>query len=332
MKAEKDFTVYTKNGILKEPPQGGFVIALGTFDGVHSAHKRLFEEAMKLKSKINARGVGAWCFRDLPAAFLRAESIPKLMSLEEKVEAMLSFGLDFVAVGSFEDFRALDAESFVTSLLIEKLGCVGAVCGFNHRFGYMGKGNAALLTSVLGEDNVVTVEEISYGGETVSSSAIRRHISSGDMERATIMLGRPFSLKAPVIGGKRLGRKLNFPTANQNFKSGSVTPLHGIYATRCKIDGIPYMGVSNVGIRPSIVDGSDDHTVNCETYIIDFSGDLYGKELTVEFCKLLRTEKKFDSIEALRRQISLDVEQAKEYFESGEMGEGRRQRAVGSRQ
>ena len=138
----------------------------------------------------------------------------------------------------------------------------------------------------------------------------------GDVSSAAVMLKRPYSLKSVVLQGKHLGRKLGFPTANQRFPDGIAVPKYGIYATLCTTaDGKKHAAVSNIGIRPTIIDGSDTHTVNCETYIHNFNQNIYGEMLTVEFCEYLREEKKFDSVESLRQQISRDLEGSLSYFE-----------------
>ena len=309
-----DLEIFTRDG--KDlPAVGKNVLALGTFDGVHTAHARLLSSAVELRDRLGCDRVGAWCFSYPPMSALKNEDVPQLTSTKEKVELLLDSGMDFVAVADFNAFKDYTAEDFVNYVLLDQLKCHGAVCGFNHRFGKFGKGNASLLADLLGSDKVLTVDEIQYMGETVSSTAIREHIALGDIETANAMLGRPFSLRAEVIEGKHLGRKLRFPTANMRFPEGTVIPKHGIYATACIVDGKRYVGVSNVGIRPSVTDGSDDHKVNCETYIVDFSEIIYGKTVTVEFHEYLRNERKFDSLDALKAQIEIDKDAAIKYFQ-----------------
>ena len=293
---------------------GKTVIALGSFDGVHAAHRKLLSEAIALGKKLGAE-VGVWCFSTLPINSLRQEKVPMITSLEEKVEILLSLGLDFVAVGDFGALCANSPEDFIENILKKELNCVGCVCGFNHRFGKGGKGNHETLKIAFGEERTVIIPEFTMDSKTVSSSAIRELIINGDLVGAEKMLVRPHFLKSQVVDGKRLGRKLGFPTANQYFPEGIIVPARGIYATVCTMkDGKKYVGISNVGIRPTVTDGSDSHRVNCETYVHDFSGDIYGDEMKVEFYKYLRAEKKFDSVEDLKSQIALDLESALEFF------------------
>ena len=290
------------------------VIALGTFDGVHIAHKELLRAAVELRSRTNADLVGVWCFEESPAAIIQGIPPLSLTSRQERVELLIENGADLVIMGRFDELRNTVATDFISDILVARLGCVGTVCGYNHRFGYKGLGDSTLLERAFGKENTVTVPKITLKGETVSSSAIREHLSRGEIETANKMLGRDFSLTAPVNEGKRLGRRLGFPTANQTFPHDFVPLKKGVYATRCTFgDGRSYIGVSNVGVRPSIESG-DDHRINCETYIIDFSGELYGRDMRVEFCSYLREEKKFSSLDSLRDAIELDREHAIEYF------------------
>ena len=314
---DSSFYVVTRDGRCNDFECLSGVIALGTFDGVHVAHKSLLESAIELKNKIGAESVGAWCFSESPAKWLSGNNIPSLCQADEKIALMLSLGLDFVAVGDFRDFCDMSAEDFIETVLKGELSCVGAACGFNHRFGHKGAGNPRLLIEAFGEDSVEIVPEIRIGGETVSSSAIRKHIISGEIESARLMLGRPFSLRATVVSGKHLGHTLGFPTANQPFPKDTIIPKRGIYATVCTTeDGRKHIGISNVGIRPTITDGSDDHVTNCETYIHNFQENIYGRMLTVEFYKYLREEKKFDSIKSLRDQIARDLKASIAFFEN----------------
>jgi riboflavin kinase/FMN adenylyltransferase len=179
----------------------------------------------------------------------------------------------------------------------------------------MGKGTSALLGSIFGKENTITVPKVTLDGEEVSSSAIREHIKAGDIEIATKMLSRPITFASPVLSGKRLGRRLGFPTANQTIPNGFSTLRRGVYATRCIFDdGQSFIGVSNIGIRPSIESG-DDHLINAETYIIGYDqGELYGRVLTLELWSYLRDEMKFSSLDELKAAIEQDKSNCIEFF------------------
>ena len=291
------------------------IIALGTFDGVHVAHRELIKNACTLKDKLGADTVGVFCFEESPAAILKGISPTSLTSKTERIELILSAGADFVVMGRFEELCGIEATDFINDILISRLGSIGTVCGYNHRFGHRGLGDPALLESVFGIENTVTVPMISISGQAVSSSAIRDHIRNGNIEIANRMLGRCFSFTATINEGKGLGRKLGFPTANQVLPRYLAPLKMGVYATRCTIDGEQYFGVTNVGVRPSITFG-DDHQINCEAHIIGLSRYVYGESMKTEFCAFLRDEKKFSSLDDLTLAIERDRDRTLEYFNS----------------
>ena len=309
------FEVFWRGGVERNITDHTSVLALGTFDGVHIAHKRLIDEANSLKNRVGATLVGVWCFSESPAGYFKGVTVPALTLPKQKIRILHESGADFVAIGDFASFCATTADDFISNVLISRFKCIGAVCGFNHRFGHKGAGDMNLLKERFGADHVVSVDEIKMFGQTVSSTAIRTSLLEGDPIKAGEMLGRRFALDAPVVHGKQLGRELDFPTANQYFTGNLIVPKHGIYATVCTLEnGEKHIGVSNVGVRPTISDEIDSHIANCETYICDFSGDLYGQSLKVEFCAYLREEKRFSSIEELRTAIMADKESALKFF------------------
>ena len=296
------------------------VLALGNFDGIHIAHAALLNSAKKLKERVSAAYVGVWCFEQNPIEFFSATPPKRILAKNDKISLFLEYGIDFVVIGDFAKFRDVPSSSFIQDHLAKELGCIGAVCGFNFRFGQRRAGDPSMLKAAFGEENCVIVDEIQLDGVTVSSTKIREFISFGDMESVNKFLGRPYFLNTTVTGGKRLGNSIGFPTANQIFPEKCIVPKHGIYATVCTTaDGKKHIGVSNIGIRPTITDGSDSHIVNCETYIIDFNDDIYGQNLKVEFYKLLREEKKFSSVEELRQAIDNDARMAVVFFENTEV-------------
>lgn len=304
---------FSKSGKTDTLPYSSAVFALGTFDGVHVAHRELLKKAGELKQKTGADALAVWCFSESPAKLLGGQNYESLTEKDEKVRLLLEYGADVVVMADFEDFRNMSAEDFINGVLRSSLLCVGTVCGFNHRFGKDGVGDSELLRKAFGRDRAVTVPKITLDGVTVCSSAIRSLVSAGKIKEANRMLGRAMSFTAEVKIGKRLGRTLGFPTANQVFPRDFVRLKHGVYATRCHVGKGIYFGVSNVGVRPSI-DVGDDHLINCETYLIGFSGELYGQIMTVEFCEYLREEMRFPSLDALSSAIKKDSEKVIEYF------------------
>ena len=286
------------------------VLCLGNFDGVHIAHRALMHTAAKLRAHRFPDAVcGVFCFDPPTSAFLQ-ESPAYLCTREEKLERFRDAGMEYAFLADFPTLRSYSPEQFVLDVLKKECHCVAAVCGFNHRFGHRGAGDPALLQALLGGP-VEVQSEISENEKAVSSSRIRNLLWSGSVEEATKLLSQPYTLTAEVIHGKALGRKWGFPTVNQAFPKNALVPKHGVYVTDCTLaDGSHYRGVSNVGKRPTV---DSDDTVNCETHLIDFDGDLYGKTMTVAFLHYLRPEMKFQTTEALRAQIEADKRAAKEY-------------------
>ncbi|MBQ8208831.1 MAG: bifunctional riboflavin kinase/FAD synthetase [Clostridia bacterium] len=290
------------------------VLAIGNFDGVHLGHKSLIEKAVSVSENMKKNGdmteSGVFCFSAPPADYLMETPPPHICSLERKLDLFRSLGARYAAVGDFSRLCHMEAKDF-TKWLRSECGCTAIVCGFNFRFGHMGKGTAASLEEAFGEHAFVIDAIKSEDGIPISSSRIRSLVEEGNVEGAGRLLGHPFSVSGDVLHGKALGRQLGLPTVNQNFSEKALIPRSGIYVTAVNIGGDRYMAVTNIGRRPTVeVNGS----VNCETHLLDFEGDLYGKSITVEFLCRLRDEKKFSSEEQLRHAIEKDVLSARRYF------------------
>lgn len=294
------------------------VLCLGTFDGVHRGHAALIEmakeQAERLRTELPDVHAGAWCFAAPPRRYLGGGRAEQITSLREKIDLMAELGLRYVCLGDFTALRDMAPRAFLREILQKECHCVSTVCGFNHRFGRAGTGMPADLEAVFGDRALILppVNDVSRG-VVISSSRIRSLLEEGWMEEAVRLLGHPFVLRAPVVHGKALGRTIGLPTINQNFPAGHLIPAHGIYATRVRIGGKSYIGVTNVGNRPTVDDG--DH-INSETFILDFDGSLYGEVLTTEFYAKLRDEKRFNGLEALMEAIRADAAAARLYFES----------------
>ncbi len=293
------------------PPPAACVLSLGNFDGVHLAHRALLQSAKELCEDQFPNAVSAvFCFRRPSSDYLSSTPSEHLSTLSQKLEFFRESGAKAVCLADFPTLQSLSPADFA-ALLREQCRCLAAVCGFNYRFGKNGAGQALQLESLLGAP-VLVQPEITDGEEAISSTRIRRLLSLGETEEAARLLARPFSFSSPVLHGKALGHKLGAPTVNQRFPEGLLIPRHGVYLTNCLLDGRHYHGVSNVGSHPTVDAAAE---VNCETYLLDCSGDLYGKEITVSFLKFLRPEKRFASKEALMAQIQADISAAKAYFE-----------------
>lgn len=288
----------------------GAVLALGNFDGVHRGHQRLFDAAREMKENGSCTCCAAWTFTSLAKA---ETGVMCLTDMNAKMHLFAEYGLDYAVFESFEDIRHLPCDSFVSRCVVEKHKAGGVVCGFNFRFGKGGAGDPELLSSLARKNGIFCriVPAVIRRGLIISSTAIRERILNGDMDGAFDLLGHPYSIRFPVVHGNEIGRTIGIPTINQSFPEGHIIPRKGIYACTCYVNGEIYLGVANVGIRPTV---AYSDIVNCETHIINYSGDLYGKEIKVEFYERLRDEMKFDSVDALRRQIKIDISECLDYF------------------
>ena len=284
------------------------ILCLGNFDGVHIGHRALIREVLRVRQTLGA-GVpcGAFCFWVNSSDLLLKTPPEHLTTAKEREALFAEYGLDFVIYADFAELRAFSPEDFAKEILKTACRCVSAVCGFNYRFGKGAAGTAEELCRLL-DFPVIVCPAVIVNGAPVSSTRIRGEIREGKIESAAHLLGRPYSLEGIVKHGKELGRKLGFPTANQDFPPSAAIPRHGVYATDCLLDGKRYRGVSNVGNHPTV--DLPASAVNCETYLIGYEGDLYGKSLKVEFLQFLRPEKTFESVEALKKQIAIDAEKA----------------------
>ncbi|MBQ0125191.1 MAG: hypothetical protein KBS59_02575, partial [Clostridiales bacterium] len=231
----------------------------------------------------------------------------------QKLALFCESGIDIAIICDFADVKDMSPEEFVSDVLINKCHVDTAICGFNFTFGKNASGSAEDLREFMESHgkNAVIVAPVKCENDIANSSSIRVMIERGDMENARKMLGRYFFLEAAVEGGNKIGRTIGVPTINQFFPENSVIPKRGTYASKCVIDGKEYISVSNVGLRPTV---SENGARNCETHIIDFSGNLYGKTVKVEFCKYIREEIKFDSLEKLGDRIKKDIDFTKTYF------------------
>lgn len=283
-------------------------VALGLFDGLHPAHRRVILSATMDIDDDTAVAVYTFDPATVTTKPIRLlcddaeeESLLRLMSVDEL------FRVDFSAV------QHLSPADFVHKILKEQLGAVKVSCGYNYRFGYRGEGDTSLLTALCAEVGitVTVVPEIDVDGVPVSSTAIRAAIADGDMALTRRLLGRPYCLRTPVIEGQHLGNKLGFPTINQALPVGFAHPRYGVYASCVQIEGETYPAVTNVGLRPTV--GTDAPLA--ETYILGFSGDLYGKSPCVYPLSYLRPEQKFGSLEELTAQIARDTAAAAALFD-----------------
>lgn len=307
-----NMVIRTKNGFADAVPEGA-VILLGYFDGFHIGHKALAEAAYQIKKRKNAPCVMLWTFDHLAKGKAITDN-------EEKAEAFFSYSAaapdDVVVFEEFSRVSHFSGEEFVRDILYRQFAPCAVVCGFNFRFGKNGASGAEELSAYCRPFGIecCVVPPCTIDGEPVSSTGIRKLIESGDVFRAMERMGRPYSITAPVLHGKRIGHTLGFPTVNQRIPEHKVFPAFGIYACRIKLpDGGMKDGVCNIGSRPTV--NGDTSDITLETYIFDFDGDVYGEVITVSLYKKLRNEVEFVSREALSEQIARDKADAVRFFE-----------------
>lgn len=284
-----------------EKLNNGSAVALGNFDGMHIGHYAVLEKAAEMSRKGLVPTV--MLFDEHSLKSVTGEAPPRLMTDDERLVFLKEKGLRIQTV-NFADIRNLTPEQFVDDVLIKLFNAKAVVCGFNYRFGKGATGDAALLESLCNSRgiNCVTVNEILFGSIPVSSTAIRRSIENGDITLANRMLGRPFGYTSTVIDGDKRGRKWGFPTINQRLPDGLVVPRYGVYKSVVTLDEREYAGVTNIGLRPTI--GTD--VVLSETHILDFDGDLYGRDVSVKLIRFIRPEQRFNSFDELVQQIKND--------------------------
>lgn len=286
------------------------VMAAGAFDGVHIGHREVIGQAQGLA---RALGGQAWVmtFDPHPLKVLRPDAAPALLtSTPHKLQLLRGLGVDGCAVLPFTPhFAAIEPEPFLQDLRAAAPSLRAMVVGGNWTFGHRARGNAALLQRfgrAHGFD-VQIVDGIAWGGQTVSSTRIRRAVAEGRLDEATAMLGRPFSMYGTVIHGTQQGRLLGYPTANVD-PHNEVRPPPGIYAVRATVEGATYPGAAFLTAYPDPRKGPPDVV---EVHLIDQDLDLYDRELDVAFVRRLRDEWTFNNVDALKTQIAVDVAQAR---------------------
>ena len=284
------------------------IIALGFFDGVHLGHQALLRECCHLARQLNMHTAAITFDRHPKALF--AESVPPLLTTAGDRQRLLRrYGMDHVyQFPVTEAVMGMPWREFLEELCA--FGAAGFVCGYDFRFGHRGQGNGEKLAQFCRERGLpcVIVPEQDLDGIRISSTYIRRQLETGDMATAVRFLGHPHILTETVVPGKQLGRKLGFPTANLHLPEDIVVPKFGVYACVTRIDGICYPAVANIGTRPT-VSGSG---ITVEPWILDYTGDLYGREITLEFHRFLRPEMKFGCLEELQAEIFRNADQARE--------------------
>ena len=290
------------------------IYALGFFDGVHIGHQALLSACRSLAAEHGAKA-GVVTFGSHPDALVMGAT-PKLINTPQDRQRLLQsqFHMETLVELPFDErMRTMDWADFLRMLRSE-FGAVGFVCGEDFRFGFRGRGNASVLSWYCDQEKLpcAVVPEQSIGGIRVSSTYIRTQLEDGHMATAVRFLGHPHILSGKVVHGRALGRKLGIPTANLRLPEGIVVPRFGVYACSTEIDGVTYPAVTNIGNRPTV---NGRHTT-VEPWILDYSGDLYDREITLRFHYFIRPEMKFDSLEELQAEIRRNAEETRAYLQN----------------
>jgi riboflavin kinase/FMN adenylyltransferase len=288
------------------------VLALGNFDGLHRGHLKIIERVKRGAAEHGGTPM-AMTFDPHPPRVVRPDKAPPLlMTKPQRLEALHRAGIACVAVVRFtHEFSQWDPETFVHNVLVDWLHVSEVWVGANFLFGRGRAGNFSLLRT-LGQQygfRADKIDPVRYKDFVVSSTRIRRLVTEGRVDEAGALLGHSYYIDGTVIEGRRRGRELGFPTANL-ATDNELLPPHGIYATVLDVDGVVHAGLTNIGTRPTF----DESDTTVETYLLKYSGDLYGKRVRLSFVQRLRDERRFEDVDALRAQMQADERWAERLF------------------
>lgn len=287
-------------------------IAIGKFDGIHRGHREIFAKlteakALGLKSAV-------FTFDPSPATFFSGKVVPELTTKEEKRKMFAKMQMDYLVEYPFTRITAdVLPQDYVTDFLLTRMKGKMIVAGTDVSFGRGGKGDVFLLRDMMEayHFDLQIVEKIKMQDKEISSSYVRDEVSKGNMELVCNLLGTPYFICGMVENGKKLGRTLGMPTANIYPPAEKLLPPNGVYFCNIILEDKKYHGVTNIGCRPTVRDGE---RMSVETYLLNYDGDLYGKELIIELLHFVRPEKRFHSVEELRACVMENIKEARAYF------------------
>ena len=281
------------------------VVTIGNFDGVHKGHQVLIE---KTATYAKARGIksAVFTFLNHPINYFVPEKVKNIFDEKEKERLIEGFGIDYLIDIPFDKaMTQISAEQFIVKILKDKIHAKKIVVGYDFTFARNKEGTVDVLREMGHEYGIEVeiVQPIKINGIRVSSTFIRELISEGRVDEIPQYLGTPYVIEGEIIHGKANGRKMGYPTDNISLKDQIIKPKNGIYASRVIIDGKKYFGATNVGMNPTV----NGKYLSIETNILDFDEDIYGKRVRIEFLEKIRDEKKFESLDELRKQLDLDT-------------------------
>lgn len=289
---------------------GETAVAIGKFDGVHLGHRRLLLEINEQKKRGLLTCV--FTFDPTPAVLFGMSDGKEITTKEEKRSIFEKLGVDIlIEFPLTKETAAIQPESFVKDILVKQMHTKFVAAGTDLSFGNKGAGNAALLTK-LGQElkfQVKTIDKISVDGIEVSSTYIRKLIENGEMEQAVKMLGMPYLIKGKVVHGNRIGRTLGFPTVNLLPGAEKLLPPNGVYRSEVLVGTRMYQAITNIGCKPTVAE--EKKVVGAESYLYDFSEEIYDREIEVSLYEFKRPERQFASLDELKQQLKKDIEEGK---------------------
>jgi len=304
--------IFTQLADLKQQQFSQTAVALGTFDGVHIGHQKIIHQAVGLAASSGGASV-VFTFANHPLSVINPRRCPpQIVTAEYKSELIQNLGVDvLLSIPFTEDFLRLTPEEFII-LLLSHLKPANLVIGPNYHFGHKGSGTPETL-KIAGQKhgfNVVVHPAVYVQNIMASSTSIRRFIHEGNIDQATLLLGRPPRVGGTVVTGDGRGKKLGYPTANIAIDNKLVIPANGVYAVEVQLDDKRYNGVANIGINPTFT----EQTRRIEVFLLDFDANLYDQIILVDFLAKLRDEKAFHSVDELTNQIAQDISNAQKYY------------------
>lgn len=295
------------------------VLTVGTFDGVHLGHRKIIARLHDLAEAINGESV-IFTFDPHPRKIVApAETNLRLLTtLDEKIELFEQSGIDHLIIYPFTpEFAKLTYEQFVEQILVGQIHTKSLVVGYDHKFGKGRQGDFEFLKNCADRlgFQIEKLDVLLMNESNVSSTKIREAIQIGDFDTANAFLGYPFALHGTVVEGQKLGRQIQFPTANiEASDPDKIIPGYGVYAVHAKVQNKTYLGMLNIGSRPTVSNNADHRSI--EVHLLDFDSDIYGEHLELIFYRKLREEKKFESLDALKEQLGNDKADTISFFQT----------------
>lgn len=291
-------------------------IAIGKFDGIHKGHKALFQCLQRAKR--TGLKTAVFTFDPSPAAYFSGHEVKELTTDSEKRSLFEQMGIDYLVEYPFgKETADVEPDRYVTEFLLDKMNGALIIAGEDVSFGKGGRGDRFLLERMSDTYGfrLEIIEKLKYKEREISSTYVREEVEKGSMETAAKLLGEPFFVSGVVENGKKLGRRLGMPTANLYPPSHKLLPPNGVYFSNVLLKEKKYRGVTNIGSRPTVEDGS---RISVETYLLGLDGEIYGETIRVELLHYQRPERKFDSVEQLKAAVFRNIEEAKQYFKEKE--------------